>query len=294
VLAIVNEALGGEDGLTSLYEAAASAAVVELEKARAASGVRLAKQIVADLDRAEFYNRTAEYLAIVSAALPNASRAYIMETNCLNTTLHILDLLASNLGVPGSGTTSSCDRPKMLEAIKDVSKRLPPDISGKVRRLVNTSTSKNAESITSYLEAYDECAESLDLPPHRPLDKKRERALSAAISAEYSAIISHESDALLSMPAMEALRITVLLLVVRYCNGNLVALAPVSVLPVCAWIEQTTNLDGLAIALGEFRSAVTRGLHVHSEDTDSAGPPVMKDDKLLQRLANVRQYFTAA
>jgi E3 UFM1-protein ligase 1 len=290
--AIVETIFDASDGIASLYEAEASAAVAEMEKARAAANLALAKQIITDLELAELYDLNADALSLVTDDLPATSRKYVVDTTCLGATLKILDLIASNMGVAGSGIGGPADKNLMCDAVKSISKRLPPDVASKVRRLVGSVTGKSADSIKAFLEAYDESAETLDMPERRPLDKKKERALNAILCSQYAQVLSDDNADLPRMTTIDALRMAVTFLYAKTCNGALIPIAPTSVLAVCSWIELHANSEGLATALGEFRSAIMCGLRAQNDDESCPKSPVMDDQKMLDCLAQLRQNFT--
>jgi hypothetical protein len=260
-LVVVEEGLGTVEGesIEHLYESAAEAAVAEMEATRVAAKFALEQSIVSGLENCELYNTNANTLSFVSDSAIAESRAHILSTVCVQTVLKVLEFVGAAVGVPRSTSSG-------ISAVRDLSCRLPPDVASKTRAMVSAVASKNASDIGQFLDAYDDCIDALDLPPRRPLDKKRERAHNTALTASAGDTLSAASARADSVPAIDALQICAALLHARRTNGAMVALPPSLVPSVCEALEGGTDRpQGSGEALRALREAVTSELRIASD-----------------------------
>jgi hypothetical protein len=260
---------GGADqaGIAAVYEAAAAAAVVELERERGAARASLERQIVAGLERAELFSLTASTLRDVSDGAVGDSLAHVLETVCVETTLAVLNFAANSVGAPGSPPGAGAG----AAAIRDVGQRLPSDVAHRTRALVSLVASKKPGRVDDFLQAYDACSEALDLPPRRPLDKRRERASSAALRAALDASLAAPSQ-----PSIQALSACAVLLHARRVGGAVVCLPPALVPAVCESLERGgMRAEGAGDALSALRKAVTAQLR---DAADGGSGPVISDE----------------
>lgn len=268
---IVERALTDTDGpsIDDVYESAAEAAVAEMEKERMAAKLTLERSIMTGLEHAELYNLTASTLSAVSESAVEDSRAHVMSTICIQTALSVSEYAATAVGIPQSASSG-------VAGIRDINSRLPPDVANKMRALVSSVAGKKAGGVDEFLAAYDACAESLDLPPRRPLDKKRERATNAALTAAAGEVLSGASATPDTVAAIDALQTSAVLLHARRNNGVVVAVPPSLIPMLCETLENGSDRpQGAREALRALREAVTDQLRKAS---DSASPPLVSAD----------------
>lgn len=272
--AIVKGAVDATAGFTVIYENAASRAVVELEKAREASRMRLEKSLLSDLETAEVFANTADSLSAVSEAMVQASRKHVAETVCAGIALTTADLLANSAGVPGSDVDADAKDMPVVQRARRVCERLPAEVAGQVRTLLSSAFSTSDKDVREFLSAYDECASLPDLPERRPLDKKRERAACANMRAAMMQRAMDES-ADSPMAVTDALLVVSTLSFARTSSGAMVSLSPQDSFVLCEWLEQNARPEELRAPLADLKAAILDELR---QQDGAAKAPVVSAD----------------
>lgn len=279
---VIEDVMGGEDGLAVIYEKAAADAVVGLEREQAAAKQASEKALIATLEEAELYNRSSSSLP--SSELIAAGKTLILDTVCTDLVVRALDSTAQNVGVTGSSLREldMVEKSQKLEAVRAILTRLPPSVASKVRALVATVGNKSSGGVDEVLLAYDECATDLDLPERRPLDKKREKAAFASARADLA--ISLENDT--GLTSAKALETAVILLHARGSGGAIARVPAESVLPFCQAVEGASKPEEAGAALGALRKTIMD--EMRKRDSGDAAPSF--SDEARERLNAVREF----
>lgn len=266
--------------IAQVYETTAAAAVADMEKEQQTARLALERSIVSGLEDAELFSLTAATMRMVSDTAVDECRAHVLATTCIQTTLSVSEFVASTVGTPRSSSAG-------LAGIRDINARLPPDVVAKMRPVVAAVAGKKATNVGDFLLAYDAAASALDLPPRRPLDKKRERASNAAHAAAAAATLAAacgDASTPGGVPVVDALAAAAALLHARRTGGAVVSLPHPLVPAACVALEQVADRPaGAGEALARLREAVTARLRGAA---DGASPVV--DGELVAAVEAVR------
>lgn len=257
----VVEDLYGEDGLSTLYQRKAEEAVVTLLRERAIAKKNADKALLADLEQAELYYKSA--LSLSDAELIDASRTFVIDNMCIDALCRIVALVSQNTGVLGPTAENTCDlgsKQEKLEVMRSSMARLAPTLEEKVRALMSALSDRKAETVDEFLSLYDESVMLLDLPERRPVDKKTEKASFANSRAELCTSLDSEN-----LYEMKCLQVAATLVHAKTCGGSIVVFPLKFTVGFCKAIEEKAKPAEAGGVLRKLRESVTTENHESSQ-----------------------------
>lgn len=251
VLCLIEESQG-EDGLSALYQSKAEEAVVILLRDRAVAKKNADKALLADLEKAELYYKSAGSLA--DEQFTDASRAFVMESMCVNALCRIVDSVSQSTGVMDAAAAHAHElksKRDKLDVLRATVEKFAPTLRTKLRSFVGVVSEKDGGSVPDFLSLYDENVNLLDLPERRPADKKAERAVFANARAELGTCLGSEN-----LSEKSCLKIAAVLVHAKTSSGAMISFPPESTIGFCKAIEEKAKPSEAGVALKELRESI--------------------------------------
>eukprot|EP00177_Eucheuma_denticulatum_P006333 GFKZ01011545.1.p1 GENE.GFKZ01011545.1~~GFKZ01011545.1.p1 ORF type:complete len:804 (+),score=141.73 GFKZ01011545.1:221-2632(+) len=252
MVSCVIEESQGEDGLSALYQSKAEEAVVSLLRDRAVAKKNADKALLADLEKAELYYKSASSFA--DEQFRDASRAFVMESMCVNAMCRIVDSVSQSTGVMDAAAAHAHElksKREKLEVARATVEKFAPTLQTKLRSFLGVVSEKGGGNVPDFLSLYDENVNLLDLPERRPADKKAERAVFANARAELGTGLESEN-----LSEKSCLNIAAVLVHAKTFGGTMISFPPESTIGFCKAIEEKAKPSEAGAALKELRESI--------------------------------------
>lgn len=250
----------GESGIAALYQNKADEAVVTLLRERALAKKNADKSLLADLEAAEIYNRSASSLH--DDELVEASKAFVMDNTCINILCRIVDSVSQNNGVGDADVANAYklgSKKEKLEIVRRALTKLAPSLEAKIRTLLAVLTEKDKGGIDELLNLYDGSISLLDLPERRPVDKKTEKSVFANRRAELTACFEDES-----LGQRSCLITAATLVHAKSRGGSIIAIPEEFVVGFSKAIEENASPSEMGETLRELRESLNKDERIKS------------------------------
>lgn len=242
----------GQEGLQTLYETKATAAVATLERERAAGKQHEERGFLESLEKAQLYQKAAHNLP--NEDLIEQSQVWVMDSICVNILCTMLNTVTQNMGISHPGLKEAhqlSTKKEKLEVLRSACTRLPPTLETRMRPFISIVSDKGNGSVDDFLEMYDDKAAIFDLPVRRPLDKKGQKAASQHTRGQM--ILELEENK--SITEQTALRYATILTFAKANNGTIISIPRESELSFCCSIADSATPTEVGAALHELRHA---------------------------------------
>lgn len=262
MMSCVIEDVYGEDGLFALYQGKAEEAVATLLRERSIAKKNADKALLADLEQAELYSKSASSLS--DEELATASRAFVVNSKCLNALCRIVDSVSQGTGIVDPAAAQACNlnsTKEKLEVLRSTMSKLAPTLETRIRAMMSALNEKENEAVDVFLNIYDESVTLLDLPERRPVDKKAEKTSFANSRIELCASLGDEN-----LSEMKCLQMAAVLVHAKSVGGSIIIFPMQYTVGFCKVIEEKAKPAEAGAALRELRESMTIRNHESNEE----------------------------
>lgn len=283
MMSSVIEGVYGADGLFALYRGKAEEAVFTLLRERSIAKKNADKALLADLEKAELYNKSAS--SLLDAELVMASRAFVIDSICLRALCRIVDLVSQSTGIMDLGAAQACNldsKKDRLDLLRSTMSKLAPTLEARIRAMMSVLSEKENEAVNEFLNLYDESMTLLDLPERRPLEKKAEKTSFANSRAELSASLKDEN-----LSEMKCLQIATVLVHAKSVGGPIITFPIEYTTGFCKVIEEKAKPTEAGAALRKLRESMT--IRNHESNAEIPSQPLQSEAR--DQLASLRVFI---